>query len=439
MDGDGLDSSGNNRNGVPLVSWHNPGYETAECDGTQGMYSRINKMHYMSIQNSPAWDFINGNDLTDQKNFTFVVKMIADGDQVNGKIAGVKLNWQLWKINGKIVFKWDDNVNYAEVATVADVDLDDWTTIQVSRAAQSTPIIYINGEAVSTTTTGLMTTAIVSINNWDLRIGSNGDQVTGIYDYVAVYDSLEDAETVYDDQECAPPIIPGLIAHYAFEDANDLGFNSANATLNQGTASNVSQVTGAVGNGAEFDGVGSNSYIEIPGTGHCDATCADTTMKYGSLSFFYKTATEHWDVAMYVFDSRNGAVSGRELSMLYEPYRLGKTTMMTYNYNTYFTFDPADAAYGFWHHFVINRFPNTSGSDTTQVWIDGYLIDTQDTTIDAYDWTGSWFIGTFSPTYYTDYQYYGKLDEFKVFGNGLTEEQILQLCNEGASEVACAE
>ena len=222
-----------------------------------------------------------------------------------------------------------------------------------------------------------------------------------------------------------------LIAYYPFDDgsAND---NSGNG--NNGVKYGPTPVAGKVGNALNFDGV--NDYISIPNSASMrsiDGSSAEYT-----IEFWIKT-TQH-GTALWsekgIFDRRAvSSVSGKN-HWVQHIYLDQNDAIGSYIYDNSVAKTLADNSAisdGNWHYIVVTR----KGTQFLKIYVDGVLHKTDSTTSNPTT-TEMTTIGVRRKnTGSFDGWFMGAIDEFKIYNNAQTDQQICESAGKNWDGTSC--
>lgn len=212
----------------------------------------------------------------------------------------------------------------------------------------------------------------------------------------------------------------GIVAHYSFDDAGDLGVDSSGNGHNLADFDNAPAYTsaGKVGGAASFDGSTQGYQVQ------------NYIFPEGDFSFALWVKPD--EVSPLVIRS-HGTSSGFAITMVSSEYRFW--TYHTSGIGDSWLGSGSSPVLGEWQHLAMT-FDPTSGPDATtgnyigtmKIYVDGVLVNTKtDAEYDAESWNDL-DIGRRSTEYFD-----GSMDELVIYDHTLTANEISVLVPEPAT------
>ncbi len=216
------------------------------------------------------------------------------------------------------------------------------------------------------------------------------------------------------------PVLPslGLIAHWGFDDASNLGKDS-NDNHHQGINTGVTQTTGIIGSAASFDG--STALIQVPA--HVDLEPTDAL----TVSLWAKFSQTNNPDGILIDSSHGGDKKGWVMG-----YN-GTSGVLSFSYGNQVTWHTAiptsDVADDVWHQ-ITGLFDGS----TINIYVDGDLEHTV-----TYSGTaspsgrdiniGAWTEGGSLARYFN-----GLIDDIRLYNRAITDQEICALAQKDWDE-----
>ncbi|MBT4763486.1 DUF2341 domain-containing protein [bacterium] len=292
--------------------------------------------------------------------------------------------------------------------------------------------LYLNGSLQSLTLSNEIASG-ASYSSLPVYVGAqksgsscNGpvqDYFNGIIDDVRIYNYARTPKQVIEDMNAGHPAggspIASQFGYWKFDEgygstAYDYGYGDNDGTITNATSTN----NGKFSRGLDFDG-----------DGHVTGSLSGfTSLNRWTASTWFRTS----DNQAYIFDTRTSNDDGAVIysssaTVIHAALVSGSTLYKDYLY----TITELD---GNWHYIALSR----DGDNSLTLYIDGIAQTPSsiDTDVDMTSVSETWTNFTFGNRHSLDaYQLSGTIDEFKLYGSALTEDEILIDYNKGSSLV----
>jgi len=210
----------------------------------------------------------------------------------------------------------------------------------------------------------------------------------------------------------------GLIIHYSFDDAGNLGADVSGNNYDGAVIGDVTAVGGVLGGGVRFGSVPGN-YIDLP-VADIKADGSIPTSDFSLAVWSKVDATQPPYAIFCARASDNTWLIHPEICGSYYRWLLRDYGMNTIGELT----KPATPLFGQWHHIAMTYDRDTT---TMAVYINGELWDIKTDCLDrnmAADWDNGARVGVNIDNIR---QYYGLMDELYLYNETLSQDQIRAL------------
>gem|GEM_PF-5247808 len=204
---------------------------------------------------------------------------------------------------------------------------------------------------------------------------------------------------------CRPFSDPYLVLYLPFSSSDGQSISDQSDYESTYSATNISYVTGYVGDAASFDG--NSSYVWL-------GTDTNFNPEKFTLAMWVKTSSNQTDMELYRW-----RLHGMALSMSWDANNIGKIKAKIFDNNTVTYSVNSSAAFddGSWHFIA-----STYNQSLLGLYIDGQFVNFNSTSIDIYYNTGVAALGRDGD--YSGSFFNGTLDEVRLYSRALSKSEL---------------